>query len=311
MEYEIKLSGTNFDDGSISLEQLETLAQSLKEIARGALQMRLLGTSVRRGRETQDLSHALQIRLKGISKGSTILHLACAPFKETLTNIQGDLFKQEIINRLPTQTPMTLVIETFSDALNLDSEGELLDKNLLKNLQNFKKVFINNAQILQFSNRGSLPEVKLSVQDFGRFRQIEDKIPSPQLVVISGVVEELKFSKAKVTFIPDQGRPFTGFLGEGVPTAEMAKYWGQKVTIKGVAHFRPNGKMAFVEIEKVSQSTLVDDYFSRAPKRETAQQQLERQILQKHKQGNPLREFAGILADAEGTLEHDLEMLRQ
>lgn len=310
MEYEIKLSGTTFDDGAISLDQLESLAQSLKDISRGALQMRLLGTSVRRGREAQQINNALQIRLRRLSKGSTILHLECAPFSETLTNVQGDLFKQEILNRLPNQTPMALVMEAFKEALNPDSEGEMLDKHLLKDLQDFKKVFINEAQVLQFSNRGSLPDVRLNLQDFGRLKKIEDKIPEPQLVLISGIVEELKFSKAKVTFIPDYGRPFTGFLGEGVAAADMAKYWGQKVAIRGIAHFRPNGQMAFVEIEFVQLASATDHYFSRTPKRETAQQQLERQLLQKRNLGNPLREFAGILADAEGSIEGDLEMLR-
>ena len=63
----------------------------------------------------------------------------------------------------------------------------------------FKKIFINEAQTLRFSNRGSLPDLQLRMADFGRLKQIEDKTPNPQLVIVSGIVEELKFSKAKVT----------------------------------------------------------------------------------------------------------------
>jgi len=311
MEYEIKLSGTTFDDGSISLDQLELLAQNLKEIARGALYMRLLGTSVRRGRETQQLNNALQIRLKGLSKGSTVLHLECSPFRDTLTNIQGDLFKQEILNRLPTQTPMALVMETFNEALNPGGNGEMLDKKLIKDLQGFKKVFLNDAQTLQLSNRGSMLDIELHMRDFGRLKQIEDTIPQPQLVMISGRVEELKFSKAKVTFIPDKGRPFTGFLSENVAPAEMAKFWGQKATIRGTAHFKPNGMMAYVEITKVSLATETDAYFSRTPRRETAAQQLERQLQEGKGRGNAIKTLVDAFADEiwETSLEEDLQML--
>jgi hypothetical protein len=130
-------------------------------------------------------------------------------------------------------------------------------------------------------------------------------------VVIVGIVEELKFSKAQVTFIPDKGRPITGFLGENVPALEIAKYWGEKVIIRGKAHFRPNGQMAFVEIGKVALSTQNDDYFSKSVSRETVAQQLERQISQKKGGRNKLASFIGVFAEAEGNYENDLKMLGQ
>jgi hypothetical protein len=311
MEYEIKLSGTPFDDGSIDLDRIELLAQYLRDIAKGALQMRMFGTSLKKGRDTEHISNALQIRLRGISEGSTILHLECKPFRETLRSVQGNLFHQEILRRLPEQTPMALVMESFQDALNPESNGEMLDKHLLKDMQNFKKVFVNEAHTIQFSNKGSLPDLKLNIADFKRLKTIEEQIPNPQPVIITGLVEELKFSKAKVTFIPERGKAITGFLGEKVSASEMAKYWGQKVTIRGTSHFRPNGQMAFVQIEKVTLSNQNDGFFSRPVFRETVAQQLERQISKKKGISNRFSDFIGILADAEGTYENDLKMLQE
>jgi hypothetical protein len=60
---------------------------------------------------------------------------------------------------------------------------------------------------------------------------VEERTTEPQRVVISGLVEELKISKAKVTFIPERGQQFTGFLGEGIAAVDMAKQWGQKAHI--------------------------------------------------------------------------------
>lgn len=311
MHYEIKLSGTPFDDGAIDLDRLELLAQYIHDIAKGALQMRMFGTSVKKGRDTDQIANALKIRLRGLSKGSTILHLECQPFRETLQQVQGNLFHQEILRRLPDQTPMALVMESFQDALNPESSGEMLDKHLLRDLQNFKKVFVNEAHTLLISNRGSLPDLKLQMTDFNRLKSIEEKIPNPQPVVIVGIVEELNFSKAKVTFIPDKGRPITGFLGEAVPAGEMAKYWGHRVSIRGTAYFRPNGQMAFVEIAKVALAVAGDEYFSRPVHRETVAQQLERQITTKKGVGNRLSDFIGILSDAAGSYENDLKMLSE
>ena len=311
MEYEIKISGTTFDDGSVDLDQLEIIAQHLHGISRGALQMRMFGSSYKRGRETDQIARALKIRLRGLSKGSTILHLECQPFRETLRNVQGSLFQQAILERLPEETPVSLVMESFQDALNPESEGDMLDKHLLKDLQSFKKALVNEAQSIQFSNRGSLPDLQLRISDFNRLKTIEEQTPNPQPVVISGIVEELKFSKAKVTFIPDQGRPITVFLGETVPASEMAGFWGKKVTIRGTAHFRPSGQMAFVEIGKVSLAALGDAYFSRSVIRETVAQQLERQLAARKTSSNKLSQFIGILADAEGDYETDLKMLSE
>lgn len=312
MEYEIKLSGTPFDDGAIDLDRLEIIAQHLRDIAKGALQMRMFGSSYKKGRETEQIARALKIRLRGLSQGSTVLHLECQPFRETLRNVQGSLFQQAILERLPDQTPVSLVMESFFDALNPEGSGaELLDKHLLKDLQSFKKALINDAQTIHFSNRGSMPDLQLRMADFNQLKAIEEHTPNPQPVVISGIVEELKFSKAKVTFIPDKGRPITGFLGETVSTSEIAKYWGQKVTIRGTAHFRPSGQMAFVEIGKVSFAEQADAFFSRPVVRETVAQQLERQLASRKLSGNKLSQFIGILADAEGDYENDLKMLSE
>jgi len=251
--------------------------------------------------------------LRGLSVGSTVLHLECEPFKTTLSGVQGNLFHQEILRRLPDQTPIALVMESFQDALNPESSGEMLDKNLLQDLQNFKKVFVNAAQTVQFSNRGSLPDLNLKIKDFSRLKQIEDTIPKPQLVMISGRVEELKFSKAKVTFIPDQGRPFTGFLGENVAPAEMAKLWGQKATIRGTANYKPNGQMAYVEIGSVTLATEADAYFSRVLERETAAQQMERLRLEGKGQGRKISAMLQQFADEiwETSIEEYLKMLHK
>jgi hypothetical protein len=54
-----------------------------------------------------------------------------------------------------------------------------------------------------------------------------------------------------------------------------------------------------------------DAFFSRNVVRETVAQQLERQISARKTVGNRLAEYIGFLADAEGSYENDLKMLRE
>jgi len=69
MQYEIKLSGTPFDDGAIDLDRLELLAQYLHDIAKGSLQMRMFGTSAKKGRDTEQIAKALKNSLARLERG--------------------------------------------------------------------------------------------------------------------------------------------------------------------------------------------------------------------------------------------------
>ena len=135
MIYEIRLAGSEQDDGKIDLLRLATLAQSISEIAKGALQIRLMGISNERGKRAERITKALKISLSDLKKGSTILELECETFKETLEGQQGNAFNSEILEKLPSQTPMSLVIESFNEALDYKEEANHLDKALLKRLK--------------------------------------------------------------------------------------------------------------------------------------------------------------------------------
>lgn len=308
MQYELKISGAQTDDGAIDLDRLAALAEGLRDIAKGALQIRLLGSSQKKGRETMRLNDALRIRLRGLKPGSTILELECEPFKNTLAHIQGDFFKPDLLTRLPEQTPVALIIETFSDALNETSDSEYLDKPLLHNLHQFKKLFLSDSELFQFTNNGSLPSLKLARVDFDRIKMREDHTPDPAPVILSGTVELLQYSKSKIVILTEEGRSLNGFLAEGLAGEGASRWWGKKVTITGTAHFRPSGRMAFVEVERMFEPGAKDEYFSKPPRHETAEQQLERQLLQKGNVNN-LATLIGILADDDQSLEADLMML--
>jgi hypothetical protein len=282
MKYEIRLAGAEQDDGKIELDRLIQLAQSITNIARGALQVKLVGISNEKGRRSEKISTALKIKLSDLKKGSTILELECDSFKSTLEGQPGDLFKSEILEQLPDKTPMSLVIESFREAMNYNEDSTFLDKPLLKKLKDFKKVFVSNDELLTISNQGSVPEITLRKSDFKRIGVLEESIPEPQEIVINGVVEELKYSKLRVGIATKQGL-VNAVLSEELEPIDISKYWGQELTIAGRMHFLPSGKPSFIYIERIFNPDEFDSYFSKPVNKLNIEQQIQKKLKhQKH-----------------------------
>ena len=282
MKYEIRLAGADQDDGRIDLDRLIQLAQSITNIARGALQLKLVGISNEKGRRSEKISTALKIRLSDLKKGSTVLELECDSFKSTLQGHPGDLFKSEILEQLPDKTPMSLVIESFREAMDYNEGSTFLDKPLLKKLKDFKKIFISNDELLTISNQGSISEITLRKSDFKRIGVLEESFPEPQEIVINGVVEELKYSKLRVGIATKQGL-VNAVLSEELEPMDISKYWGKELTIAGRMHFLPSGKPSFIYIERVFNPDEFDEYFSKPVNKLNIEQQIQKKIkTQKH-----------------------------
>lgn len=276
MIYEIKFTGAEQDDGSIELERLALLSHNILTIAKGALQIRLLGISAERGRPSENISRALKIKLKKLKKGSTVLELECDTFQNTLIGLQGDFFKNEILNELPQMTPMSLVINSYHEAL---SEGEKnnLDKALLKSLRDIRKLLIDEEEQIIISNKGSTPTLKLKKKDFKKIELLEEESPAPQQVIVNGIVELLQYSKSKIIIHTAEGA-VNGYLSDQIIADDVSKYWGKEITVAGTANYKSNGRMSFIEVERLFAPGKEDTYFSRTKKKENAEQQLQKHL---------------------------------
>lgn len=87
MKYELEISNAVEESGKIDLVRLSNIAEGINKIATGALQIRLKGISVSKGRKKESFKDSLKITLTGLKKGSTILCLESEKFKDTLNNI--------------------------------------------------------------------------------------------------------------------------------------------------------------------------------------------------------------------------------
>jgi len=83
------------ENGKIDFVRLASIAEGISRIAEGALQIRLKEVSLSKGRKKESLKKSLRITVSGLKKVSTILYLESEKFKDTLDNVQLDIFRNE------------------------------------------------------------------------------------------------------------------------------------------------------------------------------------------------------------------------
>ena len=296
MNYELKISGAVEENGKVDLVRLASIADGISRIAEGALQIRLKGVSISKGRKKDSLKKSLRITLSGLKKGSTILCLESEKFKDTLDGVQLDILRSESQIELQDQTPISLFASSFNEVSKNNGESELLDKPLLKELKNFKRSFIGENEVFTISNEDLFETLELRKGDFDKIRILEEETPDSEPVILNGIVEELKYGKLRVKIQTNDG-VINGFLSDELTAADISPFWGKEITITGINHFKSN-KASVVEIKKVHQPHDSDKYFSRKSKKpSTVESQLKGQVNQKS--GNKLSDIVGKWPDKE------------
>lgn len=309
MNYDIKIKGNKNENGSIEFDRLSALTKTTKEIATKALMLQLRGYSDIK--PEKNIQKALEIRLESLSgsnNSGTCMTLDCDHFYETIKKIQLDFFKPK--EQLLEATPMSLVIQSFHSALSDNQNEADIDKPLLKSLLNFKKNFSNDDDIFYLANRGTIPELKLTKEDFKKISLLEDSIPEPTKEIINGKLDEIKVSKGKLGLQTEQGIITIIAKNDNILHAVL-KYIGKEITISGLAHYKPNGQLSFMEIYEFSEPTESDTYFSKKPVAIIGEQQLLFQIKQgKGKSSlDALENMMGLMKD-DITEEQFNEMLK-
>lgn len=297
MHYDIKIFGDDKEHGLLEFDRLNLLTKSTKDIATKALMLRLRGFSDIN--PDKNLKKALAMRLQSIAVGGndgTALTIDCTHFSETIRGLQLEMFKpKEDVLQL---TPMALVIGSFQAALGEKGEDADLDKPLLKSLMGFKRNFMSDNEVFLMANRGTIAEVRLTKQDFQKIEQLEDSIPEPKKVIVNGQLDEMKISKGKLGLQTEQGL-VNVLANEASIMERIVRFMGKEVTISGMAHYKPNGQLSFIEIQEYSEPGARDKFFSKRPTAMTAHQQVLFNAKQSKKSSSlaALMSISGLLKD--------------
>lgn len=279
MKYEITIKKPVEGNGRIDLRRLAQLAGSITKVAEGALQLRLRGVSITSGRKQASLQDALRMDLTGIKRGSTRLMVECQPLGETLQGLQFDAFRQEEQVKLREQTPMSLFMTAFHDALDEEGNKDYLDKPLLNQLKAFKKVFRGKDESFHVLNEGRTKALTVEHGAFKRIADLEESLPEPERIVVQGTVDLLQHSSSRIR-IKGPGGTMDGFLNDDLDRSSVAQFWTKEATVVGLVHFKPGGRR-ILEVQQIFPADQGEHYFTKRPHGERAEQQIERQLREK------------------------------
>jgi hypothetical protein len=274
--------------GRIELNRLSFLSSHVKSVAQKALLIRLFGYS--KITLPRKLQKYLNIFLTHTSSGEneTMLTLNAEYFKNL--PVQLELFRDK--SSLNDFTPMALVIKTFNAALDENEDKNLLDEPIINELIKFRKFFKTDTESVFFSNRNSIPEVKLSGKEIDKIENLYKTIPTPQKTVINGVIDEMKFSRKQLVMLTSDKQKIVVIPPSSDFFENIKDYFGKEITISGIAHFKPGGQLSFVNLETFRQPGMSDKFFSRKPHKLPVQQQIAMQIKQ-GKKPNPIDDIFG------------------
>ena len=133
-----------------------------------------------------------------------------------------------------------------------------------------------------------------------------DHMPAPRRVIIVGKmqVEDLPSNQIRIWL---EDRSVIGFFSEK-PTSELiSAYQDQEVRVSGMAHFQPNGRIAYIFIDRIAKPSVEDDFFRKIPASVSVDQQIAKHRAE-GKLANPLAALKGKWPGDE-ELEELLSML--
>jgi len=260
----IKLEGKAAHGARIPLSTLGKLAIILQDVAQRSLRLSLENRSHLQGKPNW-LNDATEIELVGLESGSTTLICEAPTFGESAPAIfdQQALWEGRI---QPDLTALSLVEATLSDAANGKTDSELLDRNTLDSLLQFRDLLHLGYDSLSFSGVSEgISAVSVTPSILQRLELLRDEAPPPQRAVIVGILDQLTGSKRAFQLLMTNGQTVRGVLPQG-NISSYASLFQKKVTVDGEASYRLSGKLALITASHIQIATEADKAFEHLPR---------------------------------------------
>lgn len=96
--------------------------------------------------------------------------------------------------------------------------------------------------------------------------RLKVRIPDCQAFLVSGHLDAIQHSKMRFQLLVKGDQPIPGRINEEHLSAEnLRQFWGKDVTVKGIVHFRPSGRIQLFEAELIKPKETGEEVFEHAP----------------------------------------------
>lgn len=253
VKYKLKIKGLKTPSGTISILALKDLADIIIENSERALRLAIEGTSLKKGHLPQWLKDAVDFNITNIEKGSTILSIEAPQLGEVASE---QISQQNLYKDLPhpSDTALTVWANSYFDATSEKLESDYYDKGVLNSLISFKDFINKHAKSVEIESPidKKVSRIKIDDQHLERVQKLTASIPESRKVILSGIIDIIEHFAGRFKLNLENGEKIQGAIDKEFLDLEvMRNYWGKKVTIKGIADFRPNGKIRFIKADLI------------------------------------------------------------
>jgi len=262
-KHTISLKGFAIKNGTIPFSLLQQIVETLSNVAGGTLRLLIDGHSHKRGKHPEWLERSIDFELSALKPGSTILEIQAPQLKDSMGQAQLPMrFESFDMDTLWEASAIDLSMLTFDQAFDEEGEMFLLDKPLLKDMQRLKNIFDSNDASFTISGKGK--KLILQKEKFKKIKQLESRTAPSRKAILTGKFDLMKHSSSLMEIVVDN-KKIRAFLTNDISFADVREYFGEEVTIEGIAHFNPKGQIGSFEVQKARPASQSDDYFRKIP----------------------------------------------
>jgi hypothetical protein len=257
LNYTLLLHGLRSQTDGLPGALVRDVLEAVDRGAKGAVRLRLEGrSSARGGPPPAWVSEAAAFQLAGFHHGTPGLELRIRTLAEALPSrfAQEDLFPPVD----PTDSALTLMGRSLSDALAGEADSDAYDPPLLRSFEEFGDVFRHGVDAVEIRNgRADTPSLIVTPQGIKVVQRLQRQTPRSRRVRVAGKVDAIRHSDRAFTLVLQSGEQVRGVLAEGEPEV-LAPFFGRVAVVSGMAQFRPSGSLLRVDADQVEPGSEAD-----------------------------------------------------
>lgn len=292
--YKIRMTGLKVPAGTIPLRALSEVSEALLATAERAVRLAMEGTSKKAGRRPAWLDAATEFTFIGTSEGSTVIDFDAPQLGAV---IPEKISQQHLFTDQPAEndTAVSVLLEAVSDAVGQDLESDRFDDGVLEGLEPLSSLLDKYADSVDIESSDRREEnLSFDSEKLQTLKQIKTEIPEPAAVVLAGTLNVIEHREKAFTLLMKDNQQITGEVDANYVNPErMRDFWGEKVTVKGLAHFRPSGKIRFLELRLIRSFEPGDAVFEKEPSRASANQAVKETRRKTAPEESPLKKIWG------------------
>ena len=263
--YSLRVHGLPTSDGTIPVRALVDFLAGLTHCAEKGLRLVVEGASVRAGRPPAWLEAATNFTLAGLASGSTVLEIEAPTLGDLLGEqvLQGDFW---LPPPEPDETALSVVSRSIGDTTAENIESDYYDAGVLKSILELKSFFRGRERVELISDQRANENIELSLESVEKAERLKIRTPEPRTLLVSGLLNRIEHSERRFQLVLGDGKSVSGRIDEEFMTTEgLRENWGRKVTVRGIVHFRPSGRLQMIAAQEIRPMAPGEEVFEAMP----------------------------------------------